>query len=126
MKNSIQSTMLATLLMLALGTAASAVPISGLFLPDPTHCDGPNLSQDQLTQELGDGPASMPFPSTSEYWFPWRRCPHLSSLANLTTASPMTGSFGWSTWGHSLGKICILWPTTSVSSWAITTESYRT
>ena len=52
-------------------------------------------------------------PSTSEYWFPWCRCPHLSSLANLTTASPMTGSFGWSTWGHSLADL-YLWPTTSV------------
>ena len=33
MKNSIQSTMLATLLMLALGTAASAVPLAACFFP---------------------------------------------------------------------------------------------
>ncbi len=62
MKNSIQLTLLTVYLTFSLAAAVSAVPINGLFIPDMTHCDGPNLPQDQLTHELGDGPAATPFP----------------------------------------------------------------
>lgn len=39
-----------------------AVPINGLFQPDPMHCDGPTLPSQMLTHELGDGTAAFPFP----------------------------------------------------------------
>ncbi len=62
MKNDYLRILTAALAICLLPNVLHAVPINGLFLPDPNHCDGPNLSSIQLGHEIGDGPASNPFP----------------------------------------------------------------
>ncbi len=55
--------LIATLAVLVIAAAPClAVPMPAVFVPDFTHCDGPTLTTFNLTHELGDGPATNPFP----------------------------------------------------------------
>ncbi len=56
------TTFCATVAIACGGNLSLAVPMTGVFVPDPLHCDGPNLTDYTLTHELGDGPAANPFP----------------------------------------------------------------